>query len=86
MLRFNKKISKAHLLIKNLGYAAATLSPFNALSPLDGRYANQTEDLAKYFSESALMRYRIKVESEWMLHLLRNKVIPENEDCSYEQI
>lgn len=34
---------------------------FNALSPLDGRYSKATADLNQYFSEAALMKYRIKV-------------------------
>jgi len=40
-----------------------------ALSPLDGRYAAQTRELAGIFSESALIRYRIRVEALWMRHL-----------------
>ncbi len=43
------------------------MNPLNALSPLDGRYAKNTEALAAYFSESALMRYRTQVEIEWLL-------------------
>lgn len=35
---------------------------FNALSPLDGRYANTLNNsVSNYFSEAALMKYRIKV-------------------------
>ena len=34
-----------------------------ALSPLDGRYAEHTRDLAGIFSEAALVRYRIRVEA-----------------------
>jgi adenylosuccinate lyase len=40
-----------------------------ALSPLDGRYAAQTLALQAYFSESALMKYRVLVEIEWLLAL-----------------
>jgi adenylosuccinate lyase len=47
-----------------------------AISPLDGRYARQVEPLAPYFSEAALMKYRILVESQWLLHMLHNKIIP----------
>jgi adenylosuccinate lyase len=36
-------------------------SPLIALSPLDGRYQSKAAPLAPYFSESALMRYRIIV-------------------------
>nr|CAA9229723.1 Adenylosuccinate lyase @ SAICAR lyase [uncultured Armatimonadetes bacterium] len=38
-----------------------------ALSPLDGRYEAQTSDLAPYFSEWALIRFRVLVETEWLL-------------------
>lgn len=55
-----------------LGHNFATL---NSLSPLDGRYAKNATILSNYFSESALMKYRIKVESEWMLHLLSENII-----------
>ena len=45
-------------------------SSLTALSPLDGRYQSKTQTLAPYFSESALMKYRIIVESQWLLHML----------------
>ena len=37
-----------------------------ALSPLDGRYRDKTTELAEYFSEYGLIRYRVKVEMEWL--------------------
>ena len=40
-----------------------------AISPIDGRYAAQTEDLAAGFSESALIKYRVQVEIEWLLFM-----------------
>ena len=49
----------------------------NALSPLDGRYANSTKDLSAYFSESALMKYRLKVEVEYLIALGNEKRIKE---------
>ena len=81
-----KAFSKTPIITTCIQYNGSNLSPFNALSPLDGRYAKQTTELSEYFSESALMKYRIKVEAEWMLHLIRNKVIPESTDCSFEQV
>jgi adenylosuccinate lyase len=39
----------------------------DALSPLDGRYLSQMCGLGHYFSEAALMRYRVRVEVEWLL-------------------
>lgn len=40
-----------------------------AISPVDGRYRNKTEKLADYFSEAALIRYRIRVEIEYFIAL-----------------
>lgn len=41
----------------------------NAISPVDGRYRKATEELAGYFSESALIRYRVMVEVEYFIAL-----------------
>ena len=45
------------------------LTPLTAISPVDGRYRNKTEKLADYFSEQALIRYRIRVEIEYFIAL-----------------
>ncbi|RAK62966.1 adenylosuccinate lyase [Hymenobacter edaphi] len=45
------------------------LTPLSALSPLDGRYRRQTAPLAPYFSELALIRYRVLVEVEYFIAL-----------------
>lgn len=45
------------------------LSPLQAISPVDGRYRNTTQSLAKYFSESALIKYRVFVEIEYFIAL-----------------
>lgn len=42
-----------------------------ALSPLDGRYRDDVVDLHAYFSEAALFRYRVRVEVEYLLFLVR---------------
>ncbi|MGM9742545.1 MAG: adenylosuccinate lyase [Candidatus Cryptobacteroides sp.] len=42
-----------------------------AVSPVDGRYASKTEALRPYFSEYALIRYRIRVEIEYYIALCR---------------
>jgi len=42
-----------------------------AISPLDGRYEARVKDLQAYFSEAALMKYRIRVEVEWLIFLCR---------------
>ena len=47
------------------------LSPLNALSPVDGRYRRKTEALAAFFSEEALIRYRVRVEVDYFLALCR---------------
>ena len=45
------------------------LSPLTALSPVDGRYRSQLEELVPYFSEYALIRYRLLVEVEYFITL-----------------
>ncbi|MEF8812243.1 MAG: adenylosuccinate lyase [Halovenus sp.] len=46
-----------------------TRGPFDAVSPLDGRYARSTEPLVPYASEGALMRARLEVEVEYLVAL-----------------
>jgi len=46
------------------------LHPLLAVSPVDGRYASKTEALSPYFSEYALIRYRVRVEIEYFLALV----------------
>ncbi len=46
-----------------------TLSPLSAISPIDGRYHNTTANLAGYFSEYALIKYRVLVEIEYFIAL-----------------
>lgn len=45
------------------------LTKLNAISPIDGRYRNTTEPLAAYFSEEALIKYRVFVEIEYFIAL-----------------
>ena len=51
--------------------------PYNALSPLDGRYAYATDNIRALWSESALMRYRVHVECSWFEHLCACTSLPE---------
>ena len=44
-------------------------SPLIAVSPIDGRYHSKTAQLSEYFSEFALIRYRVKVEVEYFIAL-----------------
>ena len=50
------------------------LSPLQAISPVDGRYRNTTQQLAGYFSEYALIRYRVFVEIEYFIALCEIKL------------
>ena len=52
-------------------------SPLSALSPLDGRYHKQLAPLGAYCSESALIRYRVRVEIEWLIALAQDPVLAE---------
>ena len=45
------------------------LETLTAISPVDGRYRNKTEQLGNYFSEAALIRYRVRVEIEYFIAL-----------------
>ncbi len=54
-----------------------TLTPLTALSPLDGRYRRSGAKLAPYFSEFGLIRYRVKVEVEWLKALAAEPAIAE---------
>lgn len=45
------------------------LTPLNAISPIDGRYFGQVKELTAYFSEFALIRYRVQVEVEYFIAL-----------------
>lgn len=46
-----------------------SLNQLNAISPIDGRYRNKTEALGNYFSEEALIKYRVQVEIEYFIAL-----------------
>jgi adenylosuccinate lyase len=46
-----------------------SLTPLNAISPIDGRYRSKTNALADYFSEEALIKYRVLVEIEYFIAL-----------------
>lgn len=46
-----------------------SLNKLNAISPIDGRYRNKIASLASYFSEEALIKYRVRVEIEYFIAL-----------------
>ncbi len=53
------------------------LTKLDALSPLDGRYARSVDALRAHFSESALIRYRLRIEIEWLKALAAEPAIVE---------
>ena len=53
------------------------LSALNAVSPVDGRYQHKTQSLSLYFSEFALIYYRLVVEVRWLESLAANETIRE---------
>ena len=61
-------------------------SQLGALSPLDGRYSNSVKELNGFFSEAAVMRYRIYVEVEYLIALSFEKKIEELPALTKEQI
>ena len=46
-----------------------SLTYLNAISPIDGRYRNKIESLAPFFSEEALIKYRVQIEIEYFISL-----------------
>ena len=55
-----------------------SLSPLNAIGPIDGRYNSKTKDLQSYFSEASLIKFRIKVEIEYFIALCNSSIIQLN--------
>ncbi len=45
------------------------INTLNAISPIDGRYRIKTKSLSPFFSEEALIRYRVRVEIEYFITL-----------------
>lgn len=64
------------------------MDTLNAISPIDGRYRNKVESLENYFSEKALINYRVRVEIEYFIALC-NIPLPALKDfdkADYEKI
>ena len=53
------------------------IDTLKALSPLDGRYSQINNDLRDVLSEYGLIKYRVRVEIEWFIHLSKQKDIPD---------
>ena len=47
------------------------LTALNAISPIDGRYRGKTKSLSAFFSEEALIQYRVRVEIEYFIALCK---------------
>ncbi|MBL7473150.1 adenylosuccinate lyase [Robertkochia sediminum] len=60
------------------------LTSLNAISPIDGRYRNKVENLSGYFSEEALIRYRVLVEIEYFIALCELP-LPQLEDFDHSK-
>ena len=72
---FYKSLRIIQLVSRNLYFCVLITKPMNALSelsaisPIDGRYRSKTEQLAPYFSEEGLIKYRVLVEIEYFVAL-----------------
>ena len=59
------------------------LNLLTAISPIDGRYRTKTDSLACYFSEYALIRYRVRVEIEYFIALCELP-LPQLQDFNHD--
>lgn len=63
------------------------LDQLTAISPIDGRYREKIAELGAFFSEYALIRYRVLVEVEYFISLCEEKIFPWKKDVSlFEQL
>lgn len=60
------------------------ISTLTAISPVDGRYRNKAENLAAYFSEYALIKYRVQVEIEYFIAL--SEYLPQLSDLNTAEV
>lgn len=59
--------------------------PVNSISPLDGRYQNNSAGLSPYFSEWAMIKYRIHVETEWLILMSERSEISHVRELSHSE-
>lgn len=52
------------------------LNSLTAISPIDGRYRRRVQELSAYFSEYALIKYRVLVEIEYIIALANSEILP----------
>ncbi len=67
-------------------FAAMQLNTLTAISPVDGRYRRQLEDLAPYFSEFGLIQYRVRVEIEYFIALADTKIFKLPKQLTHESL
>ena len=58
----------------------------HSISPVDGRYGDKTAPLQSYFSEAALMRYRVRVEIDYLIALIETGIIKNHKLTDEERI
>src|ERR1700679_3941307 len=60
--------------------------PLYSISPIDGRYHSASQPLAKYFSEQALMKFRLIVEGEYLISLSEARIVRKLTDAEKKLI
>ena len=68
-------LPRFEFIIKNSRINMTSLLQIQSISPLDGRYYEKVKELTEYFSEFALIKYRLRVEIEWLIALAGNRKI-----------
>lgn len=62
------------------------LDQLTAISPVDGRYRDKTADLDAFFSEYALIRYRVQVEIDYFIALCEEGILPLKDEAIFRQL
>ena len=62
------------------------LDQLTAISPVDGRYRDKTAELDAFFSEYALIRYRVQVEIDYFIALCEEKILPLKDEAIFGQL
>lgn len=69
---------------QEVGKQRVSEGALTALGPLDGRYEKSVSELRDYFSEHALIKYRVRVELEWLKFLLNRRMVRLDNDKVFE--
>ena len=72
--------------ISNTSQITMNLDQLTAISPVDGRYRDKTASLDAFFSEYALIRYRVHVEIDYFISLCEEGILPFNNEAIFEQL